>query len=64
MYSRLRIREFMHTDLPEPVVPAMSICGSFAILPTMHSPAMSLPRAKLILDLALWKRGEARMSRR
>ena len=64
LYSRLRMREFMQTDLPEPVVPAMSIWGSFAILPTMQSPPMSLPRAKLSLDLALWKRGDSMISRR
>ena len=58
------MREFMHTDLPEPVVPAMSIWGSLAILPTMHSPPISLPRAKLSLDLALTNLGDSIMSRR
>ncbi len=56
--------EFMHTDLPEPVVPAMSICGSFAILPTTQSPPMSLPSAKLSLDLALMNFGDSMISRR
>ena len=30
LYKRLMIMEFMHTDLPEPVVPAISIWGIFA----------------------------------
>ena len=51
LYSRLMMSEFMHTDLPEPVVPAMSRCGSFEILPTTASPAISLPMAKESLDL-------------
>ena len=44
------IRELVHTDLPEPVVPAISRCGSFAILPTMQFPPMSLPTAKATLE--------------
>ena len=38
----------MHTDLPEPVVPAMSTCGSFEIFPTMFLPLMSLPTANSV----------------
>ena len=52
LYRRLRISEFMHTDLPDPVVPAISRCGSLEMLPTMQLPPMSLPSAKLSLDLA------------
>ena len=44
--------EFMHTDLPEPVVPAMSICGILEILPTIQVPPISLPTAKEDLDAA------------
>ena len=33
------------TDLPEPVVPAISRCGIRARLATTGSPPMSLPRA-------------------
>ena len=40
----------MHTDLPEPVVPAMSTCGSFEIFPTMFLPLMSLPTAKAVVE--------------
>ena len=56
--------EFMHTDLPEPVVPAMSMCGSLAILPMMQLPPMSLPTANESLDLALRNAGESIISRR
>ena len=56
--------EFMHTDLPEPVVPAMSRCGSFEMFPTTACPAMSLPIAKLSFDLDVAKRGESIISRR
>ena len=41
----------MHTDLPEPVVPAISMWGSLEILPTIQEPPISLPTAKLDLDL-------------
>ena len=44
------MRELVQTDLPEPVVPAMSTWGSFAMLPMMHLPEMSLPRAKATLE--------------
>ena len=44
------MREFVQTDLPEPVVPAMSTCGSFEMLPTMFLPLMSLPTAKAVVD--------------
>ena len=36
--------EFTHTDLPEPVVPAMSKCGIFAMLHVTIAPLISLPR--------------------
>ena len=50
LYSREIMSELVHTDLPEPVVPAMSIWGSLAMLPTMALPPMSLPTAKDTLD--------------
>ena len=42
--------EFVKTDLPDPVVPAISICGIFAISATITFPAISIPAAKAILD--------------
>ena len=45
------IREFIQTDLPEPVVPAISRWGSLAISPIMRLPPISLPTAKEIFDL-------------
>ena len=38
--------ELMQTDLPEPVVPAISICGILAMSPMTGLPVMSLPTAK------------------
>ena len=48
----LRIIEFVNTDLPEPVVPATSICGIFARLPTIILPSISLPTANVSLPFA------------
>ena len=53
LYSREMMMLFIHTDLPEPVVPAMSIWGSLEMSPTTQAPLMSLPTAKEDLDLAL-----------
>jgi hypothetical protein len=36
---------FTHTDLPEPVAPAMSRCGIFARSFTTARPSRSLPSA-------------------
>ena len=52
----------MHTDLPEPVEPAISICGISLRFATMASPEMSLPTAKEILDLAFLKFSESMIS--
>ena len=41
------------TDLPEPVVPAISACGIFAKSATTGSPAISLPSDKVSGDLEL-----------
>ena len=49
------IRELVHTDLPEPVVPAMSRWGSLAMSPTMSRLLMSRPTAKDTWDLWLVK---------
>src|SRR5574344_1133892 len=51
LYSRLTIRELVQTDLPEPVVPAISTWGSLAMSPMMRLPPMSLPTAKATLAL-------------
>ena len=64
MYSRLMMMEFMHTDLPEPVVPAISRWGILAMLPTIELPSMLLPNATEVLDFALANSGESMTSRR
>ncbi len=43
--------EFVNTDLPEPVVPAISICGIFAISATTTFPAISFPAGNARFDL-------------
>ena len=58
------ISEFMPTDLPEPVVPAMSKCGSFEILPTTALPPISLPMAKVRSALEVRNFGQSMISRR
>ncbi len=45
LYSRLRIIALIATDLPEPVVPAISRCGMRARSATIGAPPMSLPSA-------------------
>ncbi len=44
------IRVLMHTDLPEPVAPAISMWGILAMSDTTVCPPMSLPTAKAILE--------------
>ena len=56
------MRELVHTDLPEPVVPAMSRWGSFAMLPTIQLPPMSLPTAKDTLEVLSRKARESMTS--
>ena len=63
LYSRLTISELVHTDLPEPVVPAISTWGSLAMSPTMQLPPMSLPTAKATRDLCSAKARESMTSR-
>ena len=50
LYSRETIKLLVQTDLPEPVVPAMSMWGSRAMSPTTQLPPMSLPTAKDTLE--------------
>src|SRR3989338_7426772 len=45
------IQELMRTDLPLPVVPAISTCGILAILATMGLPETSRPKATISLSL-------------
>ncbi len=52
LYRMLMINVLIHTDLPEPVAPAISICGILAISETTTLPAISFPTAKARLD---WK---------
>ena len=63
LYIRLTISELVQTDLPEPVVPAISTWGSFPISPTMQCPPMSLPTAKATEDLWFTKAGDSTTSR-
>ena len=46
----LMINVLIHTDLPEPVAPAISTCGIFAISETITLPEISLPTAKPMLS--------------
>ncbi len=47
--------ELTHTDLPEPVVPAISRCGMASRLAVIGCPATSWPRAKRSGVLLRWK---------
>ena len=51
LYSRETMRELVHTDLPEPVVPAMSRWGSLEMSHTTQRLLMSLPTAKDTLEV-------------
>ena len=59
LYSILMIIEFMQTDLPEPVVPAMRRCGIFAISKYTGSPATSSPRQTVSLLFASVNAGDS-----
>ena len=41
---KLAMIVLMHTDLPEPVVPAISMCGARARSSTIDLPSASMPR--------------------
>ena len=51
LYRMLMIRALIHTDLPEPVAPAISACGISPISEIMDFPPISLPtvNARLLL---------------
>ena len=51
LYIMLVIIVFIHTDFPEPVLPAIKTCGIFAILAITGLPATSFPSATLSFDL-------------
>ena len=59
----LTISELMHTDLPEPVEPAIRVCGILARSAMVTLPAMSRPRATASGLLACWNSGESMISR-
>ena len=63
LYSRLMMRELVHTDLPEPVVPAISAWGSRAMSPMTLLPPISRPRAKATADLCSVKSRDSMTSR-
>ncbi|MNT80832.1 hypothetical protein D3C72_2203540 [compost metagenome] len=50
LYSRDRIMALIPTDLPEPVVPAISRWGILARSATTGLPAMSLPSAMVTTE--------------
>ena len=62
-YARLRMMQLMHTDLPEPVVPATSIWGMSARSAVITLPVMSLPRANTSEPLAFLKLSLSNTSR-
>ena len=51
----LIISVFIHTDLPDPVEPAMRRCGILAISVVITCPLISIPTANDILDFAFLK---------
>ena len=53
LYKILVISELIHTDLPEPVAPAIKICGKFAISAITQFPLISLPKATVVFDFFL-----------
>ena len=54
----------MHTLLPEPVAPAISMCGIRVRSPTTELPETSVPIASESSVLSFWKAGVCRISRR
>ena len=52
LYRRLNTIAFRATDLPEPVVPAISRCGMRPKSATIGWPPMSLPSASVNGDLS------------
>ena len=64
LYRMLMMSVLMKTDLPEPVEPAISRWGIFAISPTMILPPISLPTANEIFEEAFSKGSDSRSSRK
>ncbi len=58
----LIIKVLIHTDFPEPVAPAMSRCGIFAISVTTTWPPISFPTAKDKLEEAFLKSSDSKIS--
>jgi len=63
LYKTLMINVLIHTDLPDPVAPAISTCGILAISATTVFPPMSFPTAKDILEELFLNSGDSRRSR-
>ena len=64
LYKMLMISVLIHTDLPEPVAPAINKCGILAISVIMRLPAISLPTANVNGDFALRKSSPSNNSRK
>ena len=63
LYKTLMINVLIHTDLPEPVAPAIRRCGILAMSATVTFPPMSFPTAKDILEELFLNSGDSRRSR-
>ena len=63
LYSILIISVLIHSDLPEPVAPAIRRCGILAISVAMTCPLISLPTANATLDLRFLKLSDSISSR-
>ena len=63
-YKRLKSIAFIPTLLPEPVVPAISKCGSFLRSVTKGAPTISLPSAIVSSLFAVLKISLSSTSRR
>ena len=50
----LIIKVFIQTDFPDPVAPAINICGILSIEETIISPEIVFPSAIGILDVQFW----------
>ena len=62
LYIILVIKVFIHTDLPDPVWPAIRVWGIFAISVTTMLPATSLPSANASFDLLFINSSDSIMS--
>ena len=63
LYKILIMIVLIHTDLPEPVAPAISKCGILAISATMTWPAISFPVQNEIFDAWSWNSLDSTRSR-